>query len=369
MDNSVFLRKVLTRGIVFFLVFNLLLVFLPCNPGKVSLYNSIFPGRERLPYGENPQESYNLSLFDLDAMFSSHILSAEDGNEEYRVVLIGDSSLWGWLLRPDETLAGQLNATDMKTCHDERVRFYNLGYPSISLTKDLLILEKSLEYNPDLVIWLITLEAFPAEKQLEAPLVAHNPEAVIKLIDEDKLPINVTDQNLVPPNYWERSIIGQRRELADLARLQLYGFMWSATRIDQVYPDEYERAQTDFKEDESFHGMIKSDPDESNLAYPVLEAGMKITGASPIILINEPILISDGENSELRYNYYYPRWAYDQYRAHLNALADNAGWDYHDLWDLVPASEFTNMPFHVTKAGETLIASQIINMVQGYICP
>ena len=66
------------------------------------------PGRPRLPWGENPQRAYNLTLNNLDAMFASHEITQPKQKDEFRVVLIGDSSTWGFLLKPEDTLAAQL---------------------------------------------------------------------------------------------------------------------------------------------------------------------------------------------------------------------------------------------------------------------
>lgn len=69
--------------------------------GNISIYNHLVPGRERLPYGEQPDKSYNLNLYQLDAMFNSHkIAGTTKSQDEYRVILIGDSSTWGFLLTP-----------------------------------------------------------------------------------------------------------------------------------------------------------------------------------------------------------------------------------------------------------------------------
>ena len=38
------------------------------------------------------------------------------------------------------------------------LRAYNLGYPVMSLTKDLLLLELAHSYTPNLVVWCVTLE-------------------------------------------------------------------------------------------------------------------------------------------------------------------------------------------------------------------
>jgi len=64
--------------------------------GRLSLYNRLFPGRLRLPYGDNPSQDYNLSPFNLEAMIASHeIAGAAPSADEYRVLLLGDSSVWG----------------------------------------------------------------------------------------------------------------------------------------------------------------------------------------------------------------------------------------------------------------------------------
>src|ERR1051325_2942511 len=93
--SSIRLFVVLLKAVLLFMLFNLAFMYLKNLPlGKLSLYNSIFPGRERVPFGETP-ESYNLSLFDLDTMFASHVISAAGKTpNEYRVFLIGDSSVW-----------------------------------------------------------------------------------------------------------------------------------------------------------------------------------------------------------------------------------------------------------------------------------
>jgi hypothetical protein len=47
----------------------------------------------------------------------------------------------------------------------------------------------------------------------------------------------------VQPSELDRTLIGQRRNLADLIRLQIYGVLWAATGIDQYYPETYDPPQ------------------------------------------------------------------------------------------------------------------------------
>jgi len=353
------LFPVLLKATLLFVLFNFAFIFLKNIPlGKLSLYNSIFPGRERFPFGET-HESYNLSLFNLDAMFASHVLAGTQKTpDEYRVLLIGDSSVWGTLLTPGQTLAGQLDANAIHAC-GRTVHAYNLGYPTISLMKDLMILDQAKQYQPDLVIWLTTLEAFPQDKQLTSPIVANNAERVRELITKYNLHADPNDRALVNASEWDQTLLGQRRAVADFLRLQIYGALWASTGIDQVYPSNYERAQIDLEANQDFHGLTSL---QAALAFDVLEAGMSVRPLT--LLVNEPMLISHGRNSDIRYNFFYPRWAYDDYRQMLVEHAAAQHWRYLDLWDLVPADQFTNSAIHMTPVGESLLANKIASAIQ-----
>lgn len=367
--NTNFLLRVLVKGVFLFLIIDFLVISLPEGIGRLSLYNWIFEGRQRLPFGEDSEHSYNLSLYDLDAMFASHRINATLKNDdEFRVLIIGDSSVWGTLLTPEETLAGLLNKSDFSLCEDIDFEFYNLGYPTISLTKDLLFMDYALSYDPDLIIWLVTLDAFPTEKQLSSPIVSNNSERVKKLIEKYNLPLSPSDPQLMNDSFWDKTLIGRRRSLADLIRLQIYGILWSATGIDQTYPEDYLRAQTDLSADIQFQGSAGPILDEQSLSFEVLTAGMELAEDIPVLLVNEPILISKGENSDLRYNFLYPVWAYDNWRQLMLEKSKEEKWNYLDLWNFVPADEFTNSAIHLTPEGEELLANRIGQAVIDSYC-
>ncbi len=360
--------QVLGKTLFLFLVFNL--IFILADPaaglGRVSAYNILFPGRPRLPYGDHPERAYNVSVLNLDAMFASHEIAAgPKPASEFRVLLIGDSSTWGWLLKPADTLAGQINRGRLTTADGRTVRAYNLGYPIMSLAKDVLILDRAMRaaWQPDAVVWLVTLESFPADKQLFHPLLQNNPAPTRDLIARYGLKLDPNDPQFVTPSLLDRTIIGRRRDLADLARLQLYGVMWAATGIDQDYPADYEPAAIDLDPDDAFHGHKPPTFGDADLAFDALAAGVRAAGKTPLLIVNEPILRSNGRNSDIRYDFFYPRWAYDQYRAAMSARATAQGWNYIDAWDLLPMSEFTNSAVHYTPAGAKLLADRLADAV------
>lgn len=355
-----FFARVIIKGLFLFALANV--VFALLNPvpfiGKLSIYNMLVPGRERLPYGENPEESYTLSINNLEAMFATHAVSGGKANDEYRVLLIGDSSTWGYLLEPENTLAGRINAGDYRTIDGREVVAYNIGYPTMSLTKDLLLLDYAMHYEPDMVVWLVTLESFPRNEQLESPPLQYNPARTRDLIDRYNLDLEPDDERFIEYDFQGRTIVGQRRALADWLRMQMYGVMWALTGIDQKIGD-YDLRTSDFDEDITWHEQTEESITDDYLTFDVLAAGRERVGEVPFLLINEPMFISDGRNSNLRYNFFYPRWVYDNWRERMTDFTEQEGWNYLDLWDVIPPSEFTDSPVHLTPAGSQQLSELV----------
>ena len=226
-----------------------------------------------------------------------------------------------------------------------------------------MILKKAFEYQPDMVIWLTTLESFPYPKQLSSPIVQNNPEPLRDLIQSYNIHLDPQDLKWVDRTFWQHTIVGQRRALADLFRLQLYGVLWAATGIDQYYPETYDPPQSDLEAEEGFYNLAPPALRKEDLAFDVLTAGIQMAGQSPVLLVNEPIYISQGKNSNIRYNFFYPRWTYDQYRTLLAETSQLNHWAYLDLWDLTPPAQFTNSAIHMTPAGTERLAAEIVREV------
>lgn len=362
-----FIRNVIIKAAILFIILNALFAILEPLPflGKISAYNVLFEGRDRLPYGENPDASYNLSLYQIDAMFASQKLAGADNDDEYRVLLIGDSSVWGFLLEPDDTLAAQINRGDYRTADGERVRAYNVGYPTMSLIKDLMLLDYAMRYDPDLIVWLFTLESFDQADQLDTSFVQNNADTIRGLIETYNLNQDTDDARFVDHSLWEKTIMKQRRALADVLRLQLYGLAWTVTGIDQEYPDDYTPRAVDLLADETWHdtyepGSLTAD----DLAFDILRAGVQRSGDTPIVLLNEPMFISEGENSDIRYNAFYPRWAYDAYREWLVDYVADQDWEFVDLWDAIPNVDcYTDSAVHLTPECSTQLGSIVGTLI------
>lgn len=362
-----FVIRVLLKALLLFVALNLLFACLNPLPslGRLSFYNWLIAGRPRLPYGEDASQSYNLSLMSLDAMFASHEIARPKAADEFRVLVVGDSATWGILLRPEETISAALNAADLQAADGRRLVFYNIAHPVLALSKDLLLLDYAMRYQPDMIIWLFTAQSFPAEQQLYPPLVQHNADALRPLIASYHLNIDPQDSRFVSPTFWDNTLVGRRRDLADMLRLQLYGFAWATTGIDQYYPPSYTPRASDLENDLAWYSFSAPQSfTEGDLALDVLAAGVTRAGDIPVLLVNEPIFVSNGQNSDVRYNAWYPRWAYDAYRELLTQTAAVQGWALFDAWDVIAGSEFTDSPVHLTPAGVQQFADLLIPQIQ-----
>ena len=79
----------------------------------------------------------------------------------------------------------------------------------------------------------MTLQSFARGRQLEHPLLHENAERVQAIINNNNLALDAADERFVTRTFLEESLIGRRRDLADLLRLQTWGFAWAATGRDQ----------------------------------------------------------------------------------------------------------------------------------------
>lgn len=360
--NWHFIRNVIIKAICLFVLANVLFAVLNPLPalGRLSTYNILVPGRERLPYGENPDVSYNLSLYQIEAMFASHEIATLSHDREYRVVLIGDSSIWGILLRPEDTLSGHINVGGYLTEAGQRVQVYNLGYPTMSLVKDLMLLDYAMRYQPDLIVWSFTLESFERGSQLDSAIVQNNPDRIRGLITAFGLRQNPDDMRFVNLSTWDKILVNRRRSLADLLRLQLYGVTWAITGIDQEYRIDYTPRAVDLLADTAWHGLNRTTFSPNDLAFDVLTAGVTRAGNVPVLLINEPMFISSGENSAIRYNAFFPRWVYDQYRQLLHKQASQQGWELIDLWNVLPDAKcYTDSAVHLTPSCSARLSEMV----------
>jgi hypothetical protein len=185
-------------------------------------------------------------------------------------------------------------------------------------------------------------------------IIAQNPDEYYKLAHSfDFLPKNYQAADL------STRVTDQSRTLFRVLRYQLYSLINIATGLDQI-PGPPEELPTQLSSDLTFEGMKPPTLNIANVSLDQVKDFEQMAGKVPVILINQPMqVLTNVPNSDVRYNDYYPRWVYDQYRQTMNTAAAQNHWNYLDLWNIFPLKYFTDTPLHLIPNGETELAKMI----------
>jgi hypothetical protein len=354
---------VLVKGALLAVAFELALLTLPPGFGSTSLFAALQAKRERFPYSALRVADSALDVGNLDAMFASHVVSDPKAPDEFRVIFLGDSASWGTGLRPEEPVPGQLDALDL-TCADRRVRVYNLSYPFPSVAKDIMILDHALAYQPDLIIWSMTWLTLSPWERIDHPIVLQNPN------DFDRLGrrlgfLAASHPRLTPlDELWARN-----RALGRIIRYQLYVPIQLSTGLDNLGRPQTIVPPAALSPSRDYENLKPPTLPRARARLDLVQDLYQLAGKIPVILVNEPMLVlNDVPNSRTRYNKDYPRWVYDQYRQYLGEEAAQNGWDYLDLWNTFPSTDFADATLHLVPSADYRLAKMLAPEIQKH-CP
>lgn len=350
MRGAVTAKGVFLKGLVLFVLFESAILALPVPWVAANAYGLLAAKRERLPLSTVPPADAALDVGSLDAMFASHVISEPKAVDEFRVLVLGDSTIWGLQWTPEDVLPGQLNRMGLR-CGGKELRFYNLSFPRSSATKDIMILDRAVQLEPDAIVWLITWYTLMPKTRVDHWIVEQNPDDFFRLARRfDFLP-----RDYESPDLWHR-LFTKNRQLFRTVRFQLYSLIQLATRQDQI-PGPPQVPATELSADQGFEGMRPPTLRENQVSIDQVQDFLELADGVPVLLVNEPILIMSGiPNSEIRYNSYYPRWVYDQYREFMADAAGDNNWQYLDLWDIFAAGSFADTPLHLTPDAHRTLA-------------
>ena len=220
-----------------------------------------------------------------------------------------------------------------------------------------------MSYEPDAIIWMVTLNSILSESK-QHPIVVYNATESQSLIDRYQLPIAINPKTI---SLADKTFLARRKEIARFINFQLDGIYWLVA--GENTSERYTPIGQKVDDDLDFGGLPPPKLNPDIISFEIIEAGMELAGDIPLIIINEPIQVVTEENSDIRYNHHYPRWAYDQYRQMMQATAQKNNWLYTDLWDIIPPTEFTDTAVHRSPAGEQILAEEIREIVERISCP
>ena len=362
-------------GLILFVAANLGFALIDPPIADLTLINKALPGFHRFPAPRITLEKNGVAtvtsefVTDLDILFASHVIAGnEKPKDEYRVLLIGDSTVWGSKLELDQTLAEQINQARLTACDGRRIAAYNLGYPGVSAIKDMMILSQSVEnYRPDQILWFFTTTTLVPGRLRDIGFSVDNYGRLRAIEQGTGYDLGSGKHSPNRTSFMDRTLVGRRNELAYLLKLYMFDLKTQAIGADYLRVQEEEEFGQGYSGQEgNFFEFTPRDDLAGKLDLDFLRAGKRISGGVPLIYINEPILVDVA--NPVRYNQVYPRWAFDQYRELVNRLMEENAWVYLDLWNLIPQNEFADTDFHRTFPGETRMTRELLPLIQAEAC-
>lgn len=361
--------RVLIKALVLLLIFDAAQIAfdLAGTLDRALLYRSFTPPTERLGLANQIGDPI---WWTLDPLLDAHQIAQPKAPDEFRVIFLGDSATFCLYCRANEAIPNvftQLNAT----LDGKRVVGYNLAYPGSDWLKDILILKHALNYQPDAIVWLVTAKGAgdqPLPQEPEAHLITRLNSAELPTLAKQYALNTWETQRYAEADAWyQRSIFMHGGRYRDW--LILLGRSWRNRVLDptrdlsQEYLLPGESVTT--KPVQSIAEINSTLPGYStfpNRQWELLRAGQQMANEArvPLLIVNEPTYIASGPNTDVNYNSFYERNLYDRFRAALADFTQQHSMMYLDLWNLLPAEDFSNTSLHYTLDGNRLIAQQLL---------
>ncbi len=295
----------------------------------------------------------------IEALIAAHEVSRPKAPDEYRVIILGDSEQWGMSLPASETLTAHINARHFKV-GERRLVAYNLAYPFPEATRDTLILDAAADTKPDLVIWFITAIAFNSSKvgmyegnSILFELSQPRADRLIKTYDQQWLyqwikhkdGLAITSQNAIPD--WLGSLVEP----------------FDGAPQEPVVPEAKRAIHESIPAQASWYNDFFLQMPDS--AWQSLVIGRQITDrlGAKLLVVNEPMFISTGPNSDVNYNTWVQRSTYDKYRREIVAFTQQHNISYADLWNAIPPEHFTDSFFHADGEAWTAMVDRVISLI------
>jgi hypothetical protein len=99
-----------------------------------------------------------------------------------------------------------------------------------------------------------------------------------------------------------------------------------------------------------------------NRQWDLLLAGQRMAQEAgiPLLIVNEPIYVGSGPNSDVNYNSFYERDLFDRFRAAMADLTQQHTMTYLDLWNRLPPENFSNTSLHYNLEGNRRVAEEVM---------
>ncbi len=349
--------RIAIKVTVLLFIFNALFGIFNLTPviTSVNAYGTLAPYRTRLV---DPDDIGN-QFMPLEVLLKAHEISRPKKDNEFRVIFLGNSGILGAGNPDNATIEAQITASG-QTLRGKHIVAYNLAHEASSIMRDFLIADAALAYKPDLIVWCVSLGDFRYDNL--NPMIAFNAQRMTMLTQQLGLTgLAAQTYGHFSKTWWNQSFWEQRTVLYRWLRLETYLpvhryiYQTIAPGIIQQFPVPKEPV------------LMADDPVFTPMPGPtwdVLTGLTKLTD-TPIMIVSEPMYIV--QDNPANYNVEFSRALYDQYRTTLSQYCQQHNLWCIDMWDAVPAGEYTDSDFHRTPAGNAIIATKIIQETQSVL--
>jgi hypothetical protein len=360
--------RVLIKALVLLVVFDALLIVLdiPARIDQWSLYRSFTPPTVRLGLAKQIGDP---AWWALDPLLAAHEIAQPKAPDEYRVIFLGDSATFCLYCRSNEAIP-QLFTDLGVTVDGKRVRGYNLAYPGSDWLKDILILKHALKYQPEAIVWLVTAKGSgdqPLPQEPDAHLITRlNAAELPALAQQYNLDTWETRRYAAADAWYQRSIWTSGGRLRDwlvlVARTLRNTLVQPGQDLtqDYLYPGPSVTTQP-IRPIAEINSTLPGYEVMPNRQWELLRAGQQMAREAnvPLLIINEPMYVGSGPNSDVNYNSFYERALYDRFRAALAAFTQQHAMPYLDLWNSLPPADFSNTSLHYNLDGNRAVAQAV----------
>jgi hypothetical protein len=336
-----------------------------------SIYTAFTPPTDRLGLADQIGDPI---WWRLDVLLDAHVIAQPKAPDEYRVIFLGDSATFCLYCRSTEAIP-QLFTELGATIDGQHGRAYNLAYPGSDWLKDILILKHALEYQPDAIVWLVT-----AKGAGDQPLPQEPDAHLITRLNADELPSLARQygfetwetQRYADADAWyQRSIWthgGRYRDwLVLIARSIRNALIHPRQDLTQEYllpgePVASKPIQAVAEINSSLPGYDRF----PNRQWDVLQAGQRMAREAniPLLIVNEPIYVGSGPNSDVNYNSFYERNLFDRFRTAMDDFTQQKDMAYLDLWNFLPPEDFSNTSLHYNLEGNRRVAEEVMRALR-----
>jgi hypothetical protein len=359
--------RVLIKALVLLLIFDAgqIALNLPDLVDRWSIYRDLTPPTDRLGLANQIGDPI---WWRLDPLLDAHEIAQPKAADEYRVIFLGDSATFCLYCRSIEAIPALFTKLGA-SINGRQVRGYNLAYPGSDWLKDVLILKHALKYQPDAIVWLVTAKGAGDQPLLQEP-DAH----LITRLNADELPALARVFNLdtweirryADADAWyQRSIWihgGRYRDWLILAaRTIRNALIYPGRDLTQEYllPGEPVTAEP-VREVAEINSSLPGYDRFPNRQWDLLLAGQSLAHEAdlPLLIVNEPIYVASGPNTDVNYDSFYERSLYDRFRTALTTFARQHDLAYLDLWNSLPPEDFSNTSLHYNLDGNRQVAER-----------